>query len=170
MKYAFIIGSNAFIVPKGIIYCGNRENERIFLQVNSIYHDTTEGSLLDIDVNIKDTDGTPVVIIANQAVTGAPYSIKKQRDSIKIVRSDGSMIIHVHQLDDEAAMALEHNIVVELEVHAPIAVIRISGEFMVDSLHISAENEKLYINSNGYATSAMVGKNRLTFTSAGVVL
>ncbi|MDF2432320.1 MAG: hypothetical protein JWP44_1951 [Mucilaginibacter sp.] len=170
MKYAFIIGSNAFIVPQGILYFGDRENETTFLQINSIYHDTITGSLLEIDLNIKDTDGTAVIITANKAVTGAPYAIKQQRDSIKILRSDGSMIIHIHQIDDEAAMALEHNISAELEVHSPIAVVRINGGFIVDSLRVSAENEKLYINDNGYGNSVMVGKNKLIFTSAGVVL
>jgi hypothetical protein len=173
MKYAFIIGSNAFIVPRGVISYGEKDSEKEFLKINSIYHDTkdpVEGSFLDIDLNIKDTDGTPVVIIGNKPATGAPYNIKKERNSIQVLRSDGSMIIHVHQLDDEAAMDLEHNIVAELEVHAPIAVIRINGDFLVDSLSISAENEKLYINQNGYATSAMVGQSVLKFTSDGVIL
>jgi hypothetical protein len=170
MKYAFIIGSNAFIVPRGTINYEDRENEKVFLRVNTIYHDTNAGSFLDIDLNIKDIDGTPVIIAGNAPVTGAPYAVKKERDSIKILRSDGSLIINVHQLDDEAAMGLEHNITAELDVNAPVAVIRISGEFLVASLRISAENEKLYINNNGYATTAMVGKNSLKFTSAGVVV
>ncbi len=67
-------------------------------------------------------------------------------------------------------MSLEHNIVAELEVHAPIVVIRITGEFILGDLHIRAENEKLLVNNNGYATSAMVGKNQLVFSAEGVVL
>lgn len=172
MKYAFVIGSNAFIVPGKNIYYGESGNEKEFLKINSIHHDTNEAvqSVLDIDLNIKDTDGTSVIIVSNKTVTGAPYNIIIDQTSVKVLRSDGSAIIHVHQLDEDAAMGLEHNIVAELEVHAPIAVIRITGEFLVDGMRITAENEKLYINDNGYATSAMVGQSRLKFTPEGVVL
>jgi len=52
----------------------------------------------------------------------------------------------------------------------PLAVIRVTGEFFVDQLHIRAENEKLLINENGYATAALAGDNDLKFTSQGVVL
>jgi hypothetical protein len=173
MKYAFVIGSNAFIVPRGAISYGDHDFGKEFLKINSIYHDlssSAEKSFLEIDLDIKDTDGGPVTVLANKPVNGVPITVNKERDSVKVFRADGSLIIHVHQLDDDSAMSLEHNITAELEVHAPIAVIRITGEFIVDNLHIIAENEKLYINDNGYATSALAGKNRLKFTSAGVVL
>ena len=80
------------------------------------------------------------------------------------------MILQIQQLDDESAMALEHNIVAELEVNMPIAAIRIFGDFKAGGLNISAENEKLFINDTGYGTSAMHGKNSLQFTADGVVL
>ena len=172
MKYAFIIGSNAFIVPSNAISYGDTETGKVFLRINSVNHKGTSGadSTLNIDLDIKDTDGTPVVIVANKPATGAPYTIKVEYDSLMVLRSDESAIIHVHQLDTEAAMGLEHNIVAELEVHDPVSVIRITGEFHVDALSIKAQNEKLFINNNGYATSAMVGKNDLRFTSEGVVI
>ncbi|WP_428329992.1 hypothetical protein [Mucilaginibacter sp.] len=170
MKYAFVIGSNAFIVPRNSINYG--DNGKHFLRVNAIYHDIpgSENSHLEIDLDIKDTDGTAIVILANKPVTGAPYTIKQERDSIKVLRIDGSTVINVHQLDEDSAMSLEHNITAELEVQSPVVVIRITGEFIVDGLHIRAENEKLFINNNGYATSAMVGHDGLRFTSEGVVL
>lgn len=173
MKYAFIIGSNAFIVPNSAIsYVGENGLKREFLKINSIYHDGPgyTNSFLDVDLNIKDTDGKQVIVVANKPATGAPYTIEKERNNVKIFRLDRSLIIQIQQLDDESAMKLEHNITAELEIHAPIVVIRISGEFFVDSLHIRAGNEKLIINENGYATSAMVGTHGLQFTAAGVQL
>jgi hypothetical protein len=173
MKYAFIIGSSAFVVPSRVIsYAGNGE-EKEFLRINSIYHDLAppaKESFLDIDLNIYDTDGTPVTLLANKFVTNAPYILKQERDSIQVLRDDGSLIIHVHQLDDESAMGLEHNITAELEVNTPIAVIRITGDFKLGELYVSAENEKLYINDIGYANSVLAGKNQLKFTTDGVVL
>ncbi|WP_259070044.1 hypothetical protein HDF24_24630 [Mucilaginibacter sp. X4EP1] len=172
MKYAYVIGSNAFIVPSKAIFYGDGENEKEFLKINSVHHDTNEPvhPVLNIDLNIKDTDGTPVVILANKPANGASYKIIEKQDSVKVTRPDGTAIIHVHQLDDEAAMALEHNISAELEVHAPVVVIRLTGEFFVGDLRITAENEKLYINHNGYASSARAGKSNLSFTAAGVVM
>lgn len=173
MKHAFIIGSNAFIVPGKTISYGTEGNWKHFLKINAIYHDTSapaESSHLDIDVEIKDVDGTPVSILSNKPITGAPYTIKTERDNIHVLRLDGTTIIQVHQLDDESAMSLEHNITAELDVHAPVVVIRITGEFFVDHLRIRAENEKLMINDNGYGNSVMIGHNDLKFTEAGVVL
>ncbi len=173
MKYAFIIGSNAFIVPGSAISAGSHDYGKEFLKINSIYHDLpnpADEKSLEIDLDIKDLDGSSIILLANKPVADVAFKVVTERDSIKVLRPDGSLIIQVHQLDDESAMGLEHNIVAELEVNAPVAVIRISGEFNVDGLHIIAENEKLFINNNGYATSAMAGKNRLKFTPEGVVL
>jgi len=172
MKYAFVIGSSAFIVQGKTISYGEEGNWKHFLRINSVSQGGPgpNDSHLEIDLDIKDIDGTRVTILANKPVTGAPYSIVAERDSIKILRLDGTTIIHVHQLDYDTAMSLEHNIVAEFEVHAPVVVIRISGEFFVDRLHIRAENEKLMINDNGYATSALAGKNDLKFTAEGVIL
>ncbi|WP_299584952.1 hypothetical protein [Mucilaginibacter sp.] len=173
MKYAFVIGSSAFIVPGKTISSGTQGNWKYFLRINAIYHDTSapaENTYLDVDLDIKDTDGTPVTILSNKPITGAPYTIKTDRDSVKVLRLDGTPIIHVHQLDDESAMSLEHNISAELDVQAPVVVIRVTGESFVDRLHIRAENEKLLINDNGYASSAMVGHSDLKFTEAGVLL
>ena len=172
MKYAFVIGSSAFIVRGKTISTGEQGNWRHFLRINSVSQGGPgpNDSHLDIDLDVKDTDGTAVTVLSNKPVTGAPYSIVTEPDSVKILRLDGTPIIHVQQLDYDTAMALEHNIVAEFEVHAPVAVIRISGEFFVDRLHIRAQNEKLLINENGYATSALAGENDLKFTAEGVVL
>jgi hypothetical protein len=172
MKYAFVIGSNAFVVPRNRINYGGAEHENEFLRINSVYHDlpNAETSFLDIDLDIKDVNGTQVTVLANNLKTGAPYTLKKERDSIWVLKPDGSVLVQVHQLDDESAMALEHNIVAELEVNTPVAVIRLTGDFMAGDLRIRAENEKLFINENGYANSVLAGANELRFSVEGVVL
>lgn len=173
MKYAFIIGSNAFIVPSGIIVYGDQDEEKEFLRINSIYHDLPPGAeetFLDINLYIKDADGTPVNLLADKPAAGTGYAVLRERNFIKVLRADGSLLIHIHQLDDDAAMSLEHNITAELEVNTPIVVIRITGEFLLGALDITAENEKLYINKIGYGNSVLAGTSHLKFTSEGVVL
>jgi hypothetical protein len=173
MKYAFIIGSNAFVVPSGRVCYSGQQGEVEFLRINSIYHDlppnVTE-PVLEIDLNICDLDDTPLILLANKFVSDAPYILKQERDNIQILKQDGSLIIQVHQLDDETAMGLEHYIIAELEVNTPVVVIRITGDFKLGELNISAENEKLYVNEIGYANSALAGNKRLEFTAEGVVL
>jgi hypothetical protein len=169
MKYAFVIGTSAFIVPTGVISYADSESLKEILKVRSIYHDNKPGSALSIDLDIKDTHGNPVKVYDNKAESSAGLTVNVERNKVKVFAADGSLLIHVHQLDDESAMSLEHNITAELEVNSPIVVLRINGDFMVEDLHIICENEKLYINDDGYATSALVG-NSLRFTAAGVVL
>jgi len=170
MKYAFIIGSNAFVVRGKTISYGSEGNWKPLLRINSVSQGATGDAHLDIDIDVKDTDGKQVTILSNKSVTGSPYKVNVERDSVTVLRLDGSTIIHVHQMDYDTAMSLEHNIVAELEVNMPLAAIRVSGEFFVDQLHIRAENEKLFINDNGYATVALAGENDLRFTTAGAVL
>ena len=173
MKYAYIIGTSAFIVPSKVITYVSEGEEKEFLRINSVYHDQDPKageSFLECDLDIKTLDGRPITLVANKAVTGAPYKIITEKDSVQVLKADGDTIISIHQLDDESAMSLEHNITAELEVNAPIAVIRIFGEFMLGSLYIKAENEKLFINHNGYANSVQAGKNQLQFTTEGVSL
>ena len=170
MKYAFIIGSNAFIVPNGVISYADKDGSKEILRINSIYHTNKPGSVLSVDLNINDTTGTAIKLTANIIEGNANFKVKEERDSVKVLRADGSPVIHIQQLDDNTAMDLEHNITSELELNSPIAVIRIFGDFKAEDLNISAENEKLFINDNGYATSAMTGKNQLEFTAAGVVI
>ena len=173
MKYAFVSGSNAFVVPSKVVVYNDGQEDKEFLRINSIYNKAApaaEDSSLDIDLNIKDTNGTPIILISNKPVTNLPYTIETEHNAVRVLKEDGSMVIQILQLDEESAMDLEHNIVAELEVNFPVVVIRITGRFMLGELLVRAENEKLLINDNGYATSALAGKNQLRFTTEGVVL
>jgi hypothetical protein len=169
MKYAFIMGSSAFVVPNGVINYSDGNFSKEILRVKSIYHDDVPGSHLSVDLDIDEPDGNNIRIINNVAEQCVGCQVTIERNRIKVLKADGTIIINIQQMDDESAMALQHNIVAELEVNMPIAVIRIFGDFKAGGLNISAENEKLFVNDNGYATSALAGKE-LQFTAAGVVL
>jgi hypothetical protein len=173
MKYAYIIGSNAFVVPGKVVGYTDNGEEKQFLRINAVYHDDPphEGQpVLDCDINITDVDGTPITVVNNKLVNAAKHKISLNYDSVMITRPDGSVVIHVHQLDEDSAMSLEHNITAELEVNMPVAAIRIFGDFKVGHLHILAENEKLFINGDGWGNSVLGGLNQLMFTEEGVVL
>lgn len=170
MKYAFIIGSNAFIVAHGVICYADSKGSKEILRVKSIYHDNIPESIFSIDLDIEDNHGNPIRLNDNKIDQNSDFKVNTSRNSVDVLKADGSPVIHIHQMDDHTAMSLEHNITAELEISMPVAVIRIFGEFQTEGLHISAEGEKLFINKNGYATSALHGTGELEFTAEGVVL
>lgn len=171
MKYAFVIGSNVFIVPVGIINYIDDGAEKEFLRINSIYHDLPAATAsLDIDLNFTDDSGTQVILLSNKAVTNLHFKLLTEPDNIQVLKQDGSTIIQVHQLMDDVALGLEHNISAELEAQAPVVVIRLTGHFFLGGLHILAENEKLFVNEIGYAGSVLNGAGQLAFSVDGVVL
>ena len=170
MKYAFVIGSNAFIVPHGVISCTSGDTTKEILRVNSVHTPNEPGSHLSVDVNIEDSDGNHIQINNNTMLSQGNLQLTHDHEMLRVVQPDGRIIFNVQQLDDKTWEALEHNIVAEIEISQPIAVIRIFGDFKTEGLHVMAENEKLFINDNGYATSAMHGTRELKLTPDGVVL
>jgi hypothetical protein len=171
MKYAFIMGSNSFIVPGNtLVYTDHNIN---FLRINSIFHDRPAGqesTVLDVELDIKDTDGTVIKINKNEPVQTGKTDVAVHKDRLHITRADGTTVIDIHQLDEDSAMALEHNIIAELEALSPNVVIRIRGNFMVDDLHLEIDNEKLFVNGNSYANSTQTGKLNLQFHHDNVAI
>ncbi|WP_426671093.1 hypothetical protein ACPPVU_07635 [Mucilaginibacter sp. McL0603] len=173
MKYAFILGSNSYIVPGNTLIYSHNGEAIDFLSITSIYHDRPAGqgiTALAVDLDIKDIDGNPLKLQANNGENTSLFKITEDRDRLLVTKPDGTTVIDVHQLDDVSAMKLEHNIIAELEVHSPVAVIRIRGNFMINDLHIEIDNEKVFVNGNSYANSTLAGKTNLQFTDEGVVI
>ena len=170
MKYAFIFGTSAFIVPQAVIVTANEDITKQILHVHSLYHDNDPASFFSINLDIKDAVGNYIRLTGNQAESEGSYKVETTKNSVKVLNADSSLLIQVHQLDDETAMNLEHNITAEFEVNMPLAVIRINGDFFAEGIHIIAENEKLWVNEDSWATAALAGSGPLRFTADGVVI
>ena len=173
MKYAFILGSNSFIVPGNTLVYTDHGQSINFLRINSIYRDNPAGqgsTMLNVDLDIKDTDGSVIKIEGNRPSQTGKTDVAGYSDRLHITRADGTTVIDVHQMDNKTAMRLEHNIIAELEALSPNAVIRIRGNFMVNDLHLEIDNEKLFVNGNSYANSTQTGKLNLEFSHDSVVI
>jgi hypothetical protein len=170
MKYAFIFGTSAFIVPHGVITVADEDNAKDILTVRSVIKESDPDSFLSIDLDISDAAGNYIRLTGSKAESEGSYKVIQERNSVKVLNADGSTLIFVHQLDEAVAMNLEHNITAEFEVNQPLVFIRINGDFMAEGIHVIAENEKLWVNEDSWATSALAGKSNLRFTSSGVVL
>ena len=173
MKYAYIFGSNAFIIPENSISYTDNDQTIEFLRINSIYHDTanpSEQSALTINANIRDTEGRALKLVDNKAEAAIGFTITEERNRVLVLDADDKTVLDVHQIDDESAMELEHNIIAELEVNAPVVVIRVRGNFMLGRMHTEIDNEKLFIINNSIANSVLNGHGSLVLTAAGVAV
>jgi len=175
MKYAFLFGSNVFVVPGNTIsYVDNEQATRFFRIVSVHNEDPAAGrnSVLKIDADIRDNDGHVLHITNNQLeVEGnSNFFISESYDRIHVSKPDGSTVLDVLQLDYKTATSLEHNIVAELEVNMPLHIIRLRGNFMAGGIHIEIDNEKLFIDDDSYATAALAGDTDLRFSHAGVLI
>lgn len=170
MKYAYILGSNAYVSPHGYISYTEDGQTKTFLSIRSVYHDTAASSHLSVDLDIKDMLGRELKLTDNRIENAAVFHISEQRDRVLITKQNGDTIIDIRQLDDVSAMRLAHNIIAELEVQTSIVVIRVRGDFMLGGMHIEIDNEKLFVNGNAYANSVLAGNNNLQFAAEGVII
>ncbi|MFB9843103.1 hypothetical protein [Mucilaginibacter ginsenosidivorans] len=173
MKYAFLLGSNLFVVPGNTISFTDNEGAHRFLRILSVNQPTPPDqprAVLTIDADIKDNQGNEIHLIANKPEVAPPYDIMEQTDRVIVTRPNGSTVLDVHQLDDHSARSLEHNIVAEIEVNAPVAVIRVRGDFIVGDLHVEIDNEKLFLGEDSYANSVLAGSDELQFSHSGVLI
>lgn len=169
MKYAFLFGSNVFIVPTNVISYVDNDQTNEFLKIKSIRHNNGAESELTIDTDLKDLEGRGLRIHDNEVVSSFGYKVSRTPDRILAKGLNNSTVLDIQQLDPESAAQLEHNIVAELEAHEPDAVIRISGDFMMGKMHVAVDDEKLFIGEESYASAAIAGDSNLKFTPRGLM-
>ena len=169
MKYAFLFGSNVFIIPTNVISYIDNDETNEFLKIKSIRHNNGFKSELTIDTDLKDTEGRGLRIHDNEVITSFGYHVSCTPDRILATGFNNDTVFDIQQLDDESAAMLDDNIVAELEAHEPDAIIRIIGDFMMGKMHIAVNRDKLFIGHASYASEAVAAKNDLTFTPRGLL-
>jgi len=170
MKYAFLFGSNVFIIPSNVISYVDNDETNEFLKIKSICHDNEEHSSLTIDTDLKDTEGRGLQLHDNEVVKSFGYKISKTPDRILAKGFDNSTVLEIQQLDAASMMQLDDNIIAELRAHVPDAVFRIRGDFMMGKMHVEVDNDKFSIGRDSYACSAIAGDSSLKFTPSGLVV
>lgn len=166
------MGSNAFFTSHNVISYAANGDTREFLRINhTVKHKPgATATPLGVNVDVCDARGTAVKLSDN--VIGTPgFHVEQTNDRVRILKSDDSLIIDIHELSDEAAAGLSHHITAELEKEDYVVVIRLNGHFRIGDLHISIDNEKLFIDDNSYAESVQVEHaGGIVFTQAGLLL
>lgn len=170
MKYAFLFGSNVFIIPSNVISYVDNDETNQFLRIKSICHDNGFHSDLTIDTDLKDTEGRGLTIENNEVVKSFGYKVSKGPGRILATGYNNDTVLEIQQLDENSTKDLEENILAELKAHAPDAVFRIRGDFMMGKMHVEVDNDRLSIGRDSYASSAVTGEGGLKFTPSGLVV
>lgn len=169
MKYAFILGSNAYIASHGVIAFFEDAQEKEFLRIQSTFKSVKAGNTeLSIDLHIKNLEGYNIDLLGNKTLNSARMDESPER--VRIFNEDGATMIDVHQLEKHDYMALSHHIAAELERYDPIVVFRLFGHFMVGNHRISIDNEKLFIDNESFAESVLIGQGGVQLRTDGVLL
>ncbi|OCX52642.1 hypothetical protein BEL04_14445 [Mucilaginibacter sp. PPCGB 2223] len=169
MKYAFVLGSNAYIANQGVITFFEDTQEKEFLRVRSVFKPVREGNTeLAVNIHIKNREGYNIDVLDNKTMNSTRIDDSPGR--FKVFNTDGSTLIDVHQLEKHDYMHLSHHITAELERYEHIAVIRVFGHFMVGDHRISIDNEKLFIDNESFAESVLIGQGGVQLRADGVLL
>ncbi|HVS93514.1 MAG TPA: hypothetical protein VHE59_15850 [Mucilaginibacter sp.] len=173
MKYAFIMGSNAFVVPDNTLSYVDHDQSNRFLRILSIQQETPPDqprAVLTIDADITDYEGHRLQLTANKPEATSDFDVHETPNRVHVTKPDGTTVLDVHQLDEKVAMGLEHNISAELEVNMPVTAIRVRGNFMTGGIHIEIDNEKLFVDGDSYGNSVQAGEHDLRFSHEGVLI
>jgi hypothetical protein len=149
---AVMLGSNMYVGQDGIMKYKKNQKFVDFFRVREIYRQRREGSYLAVDVDIKDNEGKREVKLAKNKVVAGDKDIKIESSKTETIvrRPDNSIIIKVEQIDpsDESLpkngpvkMALDSNLIE--------AIIRITGDFRVDTTNVIISNDELKVENSG---------------------
>lgn len=155
MKHAFIFGTSIFLSNQNTLTYVNGDKSIEFLKVLSFYHyqKGMPDRVLSIDANIISPSGEVIRVSGNRLEEG-PSTVHVETDANRVwVYQSGhhEPVLDVYQLDTHEYAGLSSHISNEIGVQHPDAVVTIKGNFMVDDAHFLIENEKMFINNNGFA-------------------
>lgn len=172
MKYAFLLGSNAFIVNNPIITYIQDNNTIELLKIKSLYSpaaNNANSTVLVVDTNFTDAQGHTIAL-TDSDFNHTDYKTVRTDKQIHVTDSNGHIVIDVLQLDEDAKPGLSSHVVNELAHHPDATVIRLRGDFTFGNHRISIDNEKFFIDNDVYAESVKAGNNGVQLSAKGVIV
>ena len=156
MKHAFIFGTSIFLSSQNTVSLANDDNNIEFLRILSFYkhQQGMADHVLSVDANISSASGEQISIRGNRIEegTGANMHIEAEANRVRVFQSGHhEPVLDVYQLNEHEFHGLSSHILNEIEAQHPDAVVSIKGDFKASGVHFFIENEKMFVNSNGYA-------------------
>ncbi|MFC0514180.1 hypothetical protein ACFFGT_08220 [Mucilaginibacter angelicae] len=166
MKHAFIFGTTIFLSERNTLTYSDGLSNIEFLRVLSFYDDQ-KGKVLTIDASINTQSGEPIRISANTNENSANVRLDVTSGRIKVFDpAHAEPVLDVYQFDPHEYPGLSSHVLNEIHAQHPDHVLTIKGNFFVGGAHFLIENEKMFIDSNGYANGVENAHNGVILSAA----
>ncbi len=159
MKHAFIFGTTIFLSELNTLTLNDGDYNTEFLRILS-FNNQNENTPLSINATISTLDRA-IVQITNNAIEGrADMRAQITGNRIKIFQNGHEEpVLDVYQLDEHEFHGLSSHILNEIHAQHPDKVLTIKGNFKVGSTHFMIENEKMFVDNNGFANGVVNAHN-----------
>ena len=155
MKHAFIFGTSIFLSSQNTVTLADGDKSTEFLKILSFYKHQKgmADHVLTIDANISSPAGDVIRISGNRLEEGTVgFHVETDPNRVWVYQSGHhEPVLDVYQLDEHEYAGLSSHITNEIGVQHTDAVLTIKGNFRVGNAHFLIENEKMFINDNGFA-------------------
>ncbi len=135
-SYAVLLGAHTIIGTNGVLSLEQDGKLLEFFRVRDVCSPGRTGSVLAIDTNIKDTDGTSEIKLANNnpVVLGKGIRVKSSETQVLVSREDGTLIFKAEQVQPDQSFRPVAGPLKDFFEQNPVgAVIHITGEFYAGS-------------------------------------
>jgi hypothetical protein len=160
MKHAFIFGTTIFLSEQNTLTLNDGDRNTEFLRILSFNNSQSENTSLCINAAISTLDGG-ILHVTNNVIEGR-MDVRAETSSNRIkVYQNGheEPVLDVYQLDEHEFHGLSSHILNEIHVQHPDKVLTIKGNFKVDNTHFMIENEKMFVDNNGFANGVVNAHN-----------
>lgn len=170
MKHAFIFGTTIFLSENNTLTYSDGLTHIEFLKVLS-FHDESKNRVLTIDAHITSKAGNEIKISANNNINGANIITDVSAGRIKVFEPDNDEpVLDIYQLNPHEYHGLSSHILNEIHAQHPDHVVSVKGNFTVNGAHFLIENEKMFIDQNGYANGVVNAHHGVILSAADIDL
>ncbi|PWK77151.1 hypothetical protein LX99_02961 [Mucilaginibacter oryzae] len=170
MKHAFIFGTTIFLSENNTLNYSDGLTHIEFLKILS-FHDESKNRVLTIDAHITSKAGNEIKISANNNINGANIRTDVSAGRIKVFEPDNDEpVLDIYQLNSHEYHGLSSHILNEIHAQHPDHVVSVKGNFTVNDAHFLIENEKMFIDQNGYANGVVNAHHGVILSAADIDL
>ncbi|MEO3403374.1 hypothetical protein AAFN85_05705 [Mucilaginibacter sp. CAU 1740] len=170
MKHAFVFGTTIFLSEQNTLTYSDGLSNIEFLKVLSFY-DNSKGHVLAIDAHITSPAGNEIRIAANNNDNSANVKLEVTASRIKVFEpGHEEPVLDVYQFDPHEYAGLSSHVLNEIHAQHPDHVLTIKGNFKVEGAHFLIENEKMFIDQNGYANGVVNAHHGVILSAADIDL
>ncbi len=172
-SYAVLLGAHTIIGTNGVLSLEQDGKVLEFFRVREVCSPGRTGSVLAVDINIKDTDGTSEIKLANNnpVVLGKGIRVTCSETQVLVIREDGTLIFKAEQVAPDQSFRPGDGPLKDFFEQNPVgAVIRITGEFYAGSHLVKSDAGGTPANARSGTQNPSAAARELRLTPFGFSL